>query len=334
MGAIAVQSEAEWLALRDQYVGGSEVASLFYRWRLPDGTEAVLHLYEVAPEGATLLECLSPFKTGYRLWQEKSCRLLPNDLSGVERVQAGTFLEPAMAAWATEKWEWKKLRKVRRYCTHRSVSGWGASLDYEVHGTGQPPVEFKNCDALAFRDHWLVEDDEIVLPPMNYVLQVQHQIGAVDADHGWIVACVGGNRLLRGRIARHEPTQQKLAEAITAFWEGVRLGVEPTWLADYESVSEAYRYGSKAAQVDLTADDDLPAMCAEFLLRKKEADELETTLSLLKGQIAAKLGDAAKATANGYRLSWSVIERPEKELPARIQKALTYRGALLITPTL
>jgi len=333
MGAIAVSNEAEWLSLRDSHVGGSEVASLFYRWRYADGTEAVLHLYETPPEGATLVESLSPFKTGYRLWQEKAGRVMPDDLSSNERVQAGNFLEPALAAWAGEKFKWK-LRKVRRYCTHATVTGWGASLDYEAHEPGFPPIEFKNVDGLAFRDSWAVEGDEIIMPPLNYVLQLQHQIGAVGADHGWIVACVGGNRLLRGRIERHEPTQQKIAEAIAAFWEGVETGTEPKWVADYDSVAETYRYGSKALQVDLTADGDLPQLCADYLARKAEADQLEATISHLKGQIASKLGDAAKAVASGYRMSWPVVERPEKVIPERIQKALTYRGALTITPTL
>ena len=333
MGAIAVKDEAEWLSLRESHVGGSEVASLFYRWRFADGTEAVLHLYEAPPEGSTLIECLSPFKTGYRLWQEKSDRLMPDDLSGNERVQAGNFLEPALAAWATEKFKWK-LRKVHRYCTHPVVMGWGASLDYEAHEPGLPPIEFKNVDGLAFRDHWAVEGDEILMPPLNYVLQLQHQIGAVGADHGWIVACVGGNRLLRGRIERHEPTQQKIAEAIAKFWEGVQTGTEPKWVADYDSVAEVHRYGSKALQVDLTSDSDLPQLCADYIARKGEADQLEATLSHLKGQIASKVGDATKAAARGYRLSWAVIERPEKVIPERIQKALTYRGALTITPTL
>jgi hypothetical protein len=331
MSSVSVPDEATWLSLREANIGGSDVASLFYRWQLTDGTDAVYHLYESVPDGAELIECLSPHTTGYRLWQEKSGRLMPDDLAGVERVQAGVFLEPALAAWANHKWKWK-LRKVLRYCLHEQVTGWGASLDYEVQEPGMPPVELKNVDFIQFRDNWVEAEGDIVMPPLNYVLQLQHQIGAVGADHGWIVACVAGNQLLRGRIERHEPTQTRIAEAVTAFWHGVKAGVEPTWLADYETVAETYRYGDKVAgTVDLSNVEDLPALCANYKVAKEQLDRAETAVSLLKGQIGTKLGTNSKATTVGFRLSWPVIERPEKEFPARIQKALTYRGGLSVT---
>lgn len=331
MSAVPVPDEATWLALRDQNVGGSEVACLFYRWLHPDGTEAVHHLYEAPPEGSTLLGCLSPFKSGYRLWQEKAGKLMPDDLSGVERVQAGNYLEPALAEWAKSKWDWK-LRKVRRYCTHEGVVGWGASLDYEVQEKGLPPVEFKNIDGLQFRDKWVAEGGEIIMPPLHYVLQLQHQIGAVGASHGWVVCCISGNELVRGRIERHDSTQAKIAEAIEAFWQGVNGGIEPTWLADYETVAEEYRYGDDFMPADLTGDAELPALIEQYLEVKARINGEEVTLENLKGQIAARVGEATKAKADGYRLSWPRIERAEKVIPEKVQKAMTYRGALTITP--
>lgn len=330
MGAIAVADEATWLSLREANVGGSEVASLFYRWQHPDGTEAIHHLYDIPPKGSILLGCLSPHKTGYRLWQEKAGRLMPDNLSGVERVQAGTYLEPALAEWAGNKWDWK-LRKVRRYCTHEGVKGWGASLDYEVHEKGLPPVEFKNVDGLMFRDNWVAEGEEILMPPLHYVLQLQHQIGAVGAERGWIVACVGGNQLLRGSIERHDGTQAKIAEAIEHFWRGVESGVEPSWLADYETVAKEYAYVEKGLSKDLSGNLELPDLCTEFLDKKKVLAQLELDVDILKGRIATAVGEASKASANGYRISWPVINREEKIVPERVQKALSYRGALTIT---
>jgi predicted phage-related endonuclease len=333
MGAVAIKDEATWLSLRDSYVGGSEIASLFYQWQYADGSVAVHHLYET-PEDASarLIGCLSNFRSGYRLWMEKAGRLPPEDLSEVDRVRAGQFLEPAIAEWARSKWaDWGgSIRKVRRYMTHPTVDGWGASLDYEIVATGMPPVEIKTADAHYVRDAWTVDGDEIVMPPLPYVLQLQHQMGAVDAPHGWIVALVGGNQLMRGKIARHEPTQQRIADAISAFWRGVREGVEPTWLAEYETTAKVYAYGDKAAAADLTADAEMPALCERYLERKAALVELETEVEGIKGQIASRLGEATKATTAGYRLSWPVMTREEKIIPERIQKALTYRGGLTI----
>lgn len=329
--SVPVPDEAAWHSIRESHIGGSEIASLFYRWRLPDGQEAVLHMFEEVPQDAVILECLSPYTTGFRLWQEKAGRLKPGFVEN-ERVDAGTFLEPALADWSKKKWEWP-LRKVRRYIQHDDVTGWGASLDYEMHGAGLSgvPVEFKNVDFLIFRDQWMVDDGEIVLPPLNLLLQVQHQIGAAGADHGWIVACVGGNKLHRGRIERHEASQKKIAEAIEAFWQSVRAGVSPDHVADYETAKTLLAEGDKAAVTDLTEDAEFPSMCRRYLRIKRHMERVETRMENLKGRIATRIGDGTKAKTAGFRLSWPSITRPEKMIPARVQTALTYRGALTIS---
>ena len=333
MATIPIPDEATWLSLRDSYVGGSEIASLFYQWRYSDGSVAVHHLYETPDDpAAQMIGCLSGFRSGYRLWMEKSGRLPPEDLSAVDRVLAGQFLEPAIAEFAKSKWtDWPgPIRKVRRYITNDAVGGWGASLDYEIMAPGMPPVEIKTADVHYVREAWTVDGDDIIMPPLSYVLQLQHQIGAVGADHGWIVALVGGNQLLRGRIARHEPTQERIAEAITAFWRGVREGAEPTWLAEYETASKVHAFGDRGVLADLTADSDLPEICGRYLARKETLSDLETEIEGLKGQIASRLGEATKAVTAGYRLSWPVMTREEKIIPERLQKALTYRGGLTI----
>lgn len=329
MASIALASEAEWLAVRESYVGGSEIACLFYQYT--DGTSVFTrHLYEAAPEGTQPLGCLSPYKTGFRLWSEKAGSVMPDDLSDNERIQAGKHLEPALAAWAAEKFD-LKLRKVRRYHRHDSVEGWGASLDYEVHGPGMPPVEFKNVDWLVFRDDWQADGEAILTPPLHINLQLQHQIGAVGAEHGYIVACVGGNDLKIGKIERHEPTQEKIAEAITAFWEGVKAGLPPILVADYGSVAKLFASGDKdAAERDLSDVEAFPTLCREYLGLKEQIERLETKADLVKGQLATLVGEATRARGQGARITWPVVNLKAKMVPARMQNAMTYRGALTV----
>lgn len=334
MPALAFKSEAEWHTIREVHVGGSEVASLFYTWQGPSGDARVLHLFEQPPEGYTVVGCCSPFKTGFRLWMEKSGRVEPDQLDENERVQAGIFLEPALAEWAKRRWDWTKLRKVRRYLTHPSVPGWGSSLDYELNEPGRSPVELKNVDGGSFRRNWTCDGKDIVGMPLNYALQVQAQIGVAEADHGWIVACVGGNELRRGRIERHEPTQAKIAEAVTAFWQAIRDDRTPTAVADYEAVAELHRYGDKSLPpVDLGPDAEFDRLCGRYLRLKAHFDKVETTLSNIKGQLASRIGDATRATSGAFKVSWSVVNRPAKQIPARWQEELTYRGPLLVTST-
>ncbi len=340
MPSIAVANEDEWLAVRERYIGGSEVAALFYEWLLPDGSTTILHAYQVPPEGAQILECLGQYTTAYRLFMEKT-GALASGFKDNERVQAGKHLEPALAAWSRERWpEWDgKLRKVRRYLTHGDVEGWGASLDYEINEPARPPVEFKNVDRLIFRDQWYSDDEDegggVLVPPMHINLQVQAQIGVTSADHGWIVACIGGNSLLRGKVPRHAASQSKLAEAIAAFWQGIATGTPPSLVADYESVADRYRYGiksgDKAEPLDLKGQGDLPALCRRFHRWKDHAKRSVEVVDNIKGRIAERLGDRDRAITDGFRLTWPVIERAETIVPQRIQTAKTYRGALFVT---
>lgn len=331
MGAVAIQSEAEWHQCRETNVGGSEIASLFYRWACPDGSEVVLHMFEPAPEGATVLDCLSPYKTGYRLWQEKAGKLMPDSLEEVERIQAGLFMEPAIAAWANNRWPDFNLRKVRRYITHETVEGWGVSLDYEVHGPGMPPVELKNVDGLVFRDQWGGKDDDLT-PPLHINLQLQSQIGAKGSACGWFVASVGGNRLMRCRVERHEPTQERIAEAITAFWKSIKAGVEPWWLCDFETVRKLHAEGLEVnppAGLEIT-DTAFATEAAEFLAAKAALDAAEDRYEDAKARVARRLGEATRGYGAGYRVTWPAVRREAKLIPAKQQAAMSYRGALTV----
>jgi predicted phage-related endonuclease len=322
----SVMDEAHWHELRSKHVGGSEISSLFYQWQAADGCITFRHMFEDRPEDATLLGCCSPYLTGYRLFHIKAGILQPDKIDN-ERIDAGIFLEPAIAEWARKKWSWS-LRKVHRYLS--PMDGMGCSRDYESVEKGFPPVEFKNVDFMQFKDKWIADGDEIITPPLHIILQLQHQIAATDADHGWIVACVGGNELKRGRIERHEPTIQRIKAAVSRFWIGVQAGEKPHGFEDYDTVADIFAYGTKDKHIDLTGDNELPVLCRSFLDLKHEKDSAEDRLEAVKAAITARMGDSTRATANGFTLSWPAAHREEKIIPQKIQPAKDWRQGLTI----
>lgn len=327
-------NEAEWLTLRDQHVGGSDVASLFNRWLLPEGKTVTLHAYEAPPEGALHIECVSPYKSSFALWQEKAGKL-PQSFEETERMQAGTHLEPALASWAQAKWPEWKLRKVRRYIRHDAEPGWGCSLDYEAIETGMPPVEFKNVDYLVFRDQWSGEGEDLD-PPLHINLQLQAQIGVTKADHGWIVLCVGGNKLERVRVPRHDPTQERLAEAIGMFWQGVRDGAEPAWLADMDTVKRLAVMdvddSASATAVDLTDDDAARRDVRRFMRWKRHSDFVTGQLDGMKARLGMRMLDRTKATCPDGSISWPLVTRAAKMVPAKWQDEKQWRGGFTVRP--
>jgi len=331
MAAIKFQTEAEWHAIREVHIGGSDVASLFNWWIAPDGSQTACHVYEQPPEGARFGGCLSSFKSSYRLWMEKAGKLMPDTFLENERVQAGIHFEPAIAAWAQERWPEWKIRKVRRYIEHPDFSGWGASLDYEERVKGSPPVEIKNTDSMVYRDEWAEDDGEVVGLPLPYLLQIQSQIGAAGASHGWILVCVGGNQLKRGLIERHEPSQKAIAEAITAFWRGVEADAEPTWLASYEAVGRLYAAGRAGSEaLDLSGEDEFAGLCAAYTEAKARDKDIAAEVDHLKARIGRMLGESTKAFGDGWSVSWPAIHREGKLMPEKYSAALDYRGGMRV----
>jgi predicted phage-related endonuclease len=331
MGSIAINSEAEWLALREQTIGGSEVSGLFATWLRPDNTTVVLHAYEQPPENGVYLGSCSPYTTGYRLFLAKAGKVMPDDFNPSERMQAGTFIEPAIAQWAMAKWEDWKLRKVRRYSLHPTIAQWGASVDYEVHGAGMEPVEIKNVDFLIARDQWVIEGDTVISAPLHIMLQLQHYIAARGAEGGWLVVCVGGNTLARGRFAAHAPTAAFLANAIEAFWAGVRADTPPIHAVDFEDAKDEFRDRGVVAVADLANDPDATMLARSYTRWKQHADRVEAHLGHLKGALAVKVGENTKAVGDGFRVTWPQIERAEAVVPQTIRKAMSYRGAFTVT---
>lgn len=343
MPSIRFNGEAEWLALREKFVGGSEIASLFNQWLLPDGSYAILHAYEAPPEGAEFDQCLSSYQSSFGLWMHKAGRLA-SDFKENERVTAGKFLEPALAAWAQQKWPEWKLRKTARYLQHDAIPGWGCSLDYEVVAPGHPPVEFKNVDFLVFRDQWGAGEDDgdgdfdNLIPPIHIQLQLQAQIGVTKADHGWIVVCVGGNRLYRVRVERHEPTQERLAAAIDLFWSAVEAQTPPTWLADYDTVSKlaVLNVNDMAAAIDLSDNPAARVDAARYMRWNKHSAYVKGHLDRMKARLGMSMLDFTRAKfgeePGDLTIVWPIGGRPAKMIPEKWQDEKTWRMGLTVKP--
>lgn len=326
MPNIAYASEAEWLALRDMNVGGSEVAALFYQWRTLEA-DLVVPITAEPPDGSHMLGCLSPYTTGYRLWHQKAGIVMP-DFAENERVDAGTFLEPAMAAWAMKKWPDFKLRKVRRYMTHPIITGWGSSLDYETV-TGLEPVEFKNVDRAIFARDWAADGETIIAPPLHINLQLQAQLGVAERERGHIVVCVGGNELKRCAVELHPPSQVLLAATIAKFWRSVREKTPPARFADASTVAEVFANGERDKHVDLTDNRAAGVLARRFARLKRHLDFVETIESNIKGRLLALMGEYTKATTDTHGVTWPVINRKAGVISYTVE-AKTYRGGVTL----
>lgn len=283
MGSIAVRDEAHWHELRAQHVGGSEVAALF----------------GMSPYGLTR----------WQLYMQKTGKLPHVDLSGNSQVSRGKHYEPAIAAYAQEKFG-IQLRKVRRYLTLDSVNGFGASLDYEMYGGGALiPTEIKLSN---FSGDWDWEGDDVTEVPEGIMLQAQHQIAAADAPSGQIIADVGYD-VRRMLVPRNERLITAIKAAVWQFWQDVAARKEPPvdFSADAEAINKL-AYMSKLRAL-VVPPDQAPLFkrwhdAADAEAKAKDAKE-SARAEVLKLVVDAGEGNdvGVKVTCADWRVSISKI---------------------------
>lgn len=262
-----------------------------------------------ASESAALFG-VSPYTTRFELWHQKVGNIPSPDLSTDERVNAGQFMEPSIAAWSSHKWHWPILN-VKEYRESNVVDRMGCSLDFETVD-GLEPVEIKNVDNLIFRDNWEHEGDTILDAPAHMLIQVQHQLACNPvkrqrAERGWLIVCVGGNRLYRMEIPRHDAMVDRIEDEIDRFWGSVEANEapEPNFDIDADAINLLY-HGTGVEFADLRNNDrarDLAALYLEGLeVEKSGKSQKSVSLAELKTMMkdarGALIDDGYKITAS------------------------------------
>lgn len=250
-----------------------------------------------ASESAALFG-LSPFVTLFELWHMKAGNIPAHNLDDDERVQAGQFMEPSIAAWAAHKWHWP-IRNVDEYLTHNTVENMGASLDFEALDGGEP-VEIKNVDNYIFKDPqngWVAQGDNLLDVPVHYLIQVQHQLACKPTvSCGWLVVCVGGNRLYRMQIPRHPKFIAKIERRVAEFWQSIREKREPQpdFLADAEAISQLY--GGRGDEfIDMRDNPRMRKLCEEYQAAHELVKEAEKRKKAALAEMKFRLQDARGA---------------------------------------
>ncbi len=275
---------------RKNWIGGSEIAALFG---------------------------LSPYMSKFDLWHRKKGTLPEPDLDN-ERVRAGNHLEPAIADWFKTE-TGIAVRRVHRYMEHPTVSQFGTSLDYETV-TGHLPVEIKNVDGLIFRDKWEADGDIITDAPMHIILQLQAQMACAGKDRGYLVACVGGNKLYYMEVAANPGAIKRFESEVEQFWASIRenRAPEPDFTLDASSIAVLYRDASDA-EIDMTGNNLLTSLVHDY---KQAADEEKAAKALKaakKAEILTIIGDAKKVKLDGFTISATTTK--EAHVEAHTKKA-------------
>ncbi|MVF23971.1 endonuclease [Methylocaldum sp. BRCS4] len=233
----------------------------------------------------------SPYKTPWRLWAEKTGRLLEQDLSGNPNVQRGIREEPE----ARRRYEARHDVLLLPVCAE-STEEPIVRASFDGLTDGGRPVELKAPTEDNFRDA-VANGVQSVLYQLYYP-QVQAQIYVSESDLGYLtLQC--DDAFLDLEVPRDEDCIARLVEAARRFWECVRTGTEPP----LDPMRDLYIPSGPDLEAWFRLAADYRQLNEKLASYAAETKAIEKALAELQRQLVEMMGEFAFAESSGIRIS-------------------------------
>lgn len=272
---------------RKGFIGGSEIAAVMgmSRWSTPLG-----------------------------VWAEKTGKVQPTDLSGVEAVELGVELEDFVAK-RFERKSGLKVKRDNRDFTHDVYPFLRGHIDRWV--IGGELLECKTCSAWKAKE-W--EGEEV---PTEYLLQVQWYLGILKMTKAYIAVLIGGQKFVWKEVDFDQELFNKMVETAVNFWnEHVLKDIPPVAsCGDEDVLSKMFPSSIEGVRtfegdLELEVNQLVETRIAANEAIKHASEEKEEATNRLK----QLLGELNQGVTGQYRYTWKTVNKKEF-----VVKATSYR---------
>jgi putative phage-type endonuclease len=220
---------------------------------------------------------VSPFKTPYQLWLEKTGQEEPEDISGKDHVHFGMVLEDIVAKeWAAR--HNAKVRRMNKRAVHPEYDFILAQIDRRIVGGGI--LECKTTGAFN-ADEWAEK------PPTHYWVQVQHQLMTTSIGNAEIAVLIGGQHYADFEIPADRKFQKDLLDLELDFWEKVKKGIPPEPI----DLEEAKKVWAKYTPADVYGTEEDLKNLKELIAVRAQISELEKKEKELQYKLTESIKD-------------------------------------------
>lgn len=263
---IKTNNREEWLALRHNYIGGSDAAAIVG---------------------------LNAYCSPYALWAEKTDRI--PGFEGNLATEAGAFMEEFVAKKFAEV-TGKKVRRCNR-SIYNSKYPWAlANIDREIVGE-DAVLEIKTTDSMNMKKFRGGEY------PANYYCQVMHYLAVTGKKKGYIAVLIGNKELKIFEVQRDEEEIAALMMAESAMMWCIKTDTPPE-IDGEKATADALKTIYSDAD-DSTADlTGCMGDAISYLTYKEEIDRLQKKADECANRIKAAMGNASIGDLTGYKISW------------------------------
>lgn len=275
----ATQSRTEWLADRRTGIGASE---------------------------SPVVLGLSPFKTPYQLWAEKTLPECADVLDDNEPAEWGLRLEQPIADAFGER----TCRAVKLWSLgsvkHRSIDWLRCTPDAVQESSdrrGEGLLQIKTTSAYNAAD-WADG------PPLAYQVQAQHELAVTEYQWGTLCVLIGGQKLKWFDFDINPRFIEALIPKLRDFWQAVESRTPPPVdgsLATAKVLARLHPDDSGETVMLPPEAADWTANRADAIAQIEAAEKIKTEA---ENRIKAALGDATFGVMpDGSRWSWKTQER-------------------------
>lgn len=266
-------SREEWLKLRTNGIGGSDVS---------------------------IIAGMNPFKSVYELWLEKTGQKEPEQTDS-EYAHFGTLLEPVVRKEFTDR-TGIKVRQKHMLLQSVRYPWMYADLDGVINQNGELAI-FEAKTASAYKEEIWEEG-----VPAEYLLQVQHYMCVTGAKRTYIAALVGGNHFFYHVIERDDDMIAMIVAIENAFWQtNVKDGIEPVPDGSYATTNYFNKRFSVSNGETVTLPDEALIICEEYDKISEQLKELERKKSETANKLKNYLKEAEQGIVGTRVVSWKPV---------------------------
>lgn len=259
---------------------------------------------------------LSRWKTPLSLWAEKTGKI-PRSEAG-EAAEWGNRLESVVSQKFAEKNGMKLMAYKKRYI-HDDYEFLSCELDRIVVGS-EELVEVKTCSAYLFKEWDAAE------VPLEYVLQVNFQLGLSGRKTGYFAVLIGGQKYIEKKINFDQDLYNKQIEAAVHFWnEFVLKDVPPQAMSGDSETLIALFPTSNAASIAFegTECEEINGMLHDRLGALEAIRHAEEEIEKIEVAIKQRLGLNEIAETDSFRITWKTQKRTSVDT-AKLKEAGLY----------
>ena len=263
------------------------------------------HLYVGASDIGVIMG-VSPFKTPFELWCEKTQKIKPENLDEKDSVRMGKVLEEFVA----QEYAYRNNVSVRRapkVYVHPEYPFLKAHADRLVTGS-EKGLECKTTSEYN-KDKWNGADI-----PESYILQCQFLMGLSNRKEWDIAVLIGGNKYKDKPLKFDRDLFDLMVEKAVYFWnENVLKDIPPTLTAEDDKIINNLYPSNNDKLLDLSSiDTALLNSFEEVVAQRQELKMHEKQIKEELTELENKIKDVIKENEGIKTLKYKVTWKNQK----------------------